>query len=141
IIIVNGHPVGFQGNGTTIQGFVFQSGHVGVDSATGGFGVLGVRVADVMLRGNQFEPAFTSAIDLRETSAQVVTNYVSGGTVCDVCLAGPGDYYATGNRILKGGIDGILVAPLTGFALPASIEPYVVPARASVYATVTNNEI
>ena len=134
IVVVNGHPNGSAGNGTVIQGFVFQSGHVGVDSDTGGIAVLSMRVTNLGIYGNRFEPQMADAIDLRATSALVRSNYVIGGQVCDVCLAGPGDFTVLNNRIDKGGIDGILIGAVTLLPVPALVEQYVLPASAAVSA-------
>jgi len=141
MIIVNGHPDGFQANRIVIDGFVFVSGHPAGDPVHGGFGILSLRAQDLVIRGNLFQPGLTSAIDLRATSATVEHNYISGGGVCDMCLAGPGTYTAIGNRILAGGIDGILMQPIVSFPLPAGIEPYVLPASASLTASIVNNEV
>ncbi|MFN2602153.1 MAG: right-handed parallel beta-helix repeat-containing protein [Gemmatimonadaceae bacterium] len=141
IMLVNGHPGGSAGNGADIEGLVFQSGHVDVDNVKGGVGIWSMRVDRLVIKGNRFEPSFTSAIDLRATTATVEKNYVSGGAACDICLAGPGTYTATGNRILGGGIDGILVQPVVFFPAPPNVEPYALPSSAAVAATIVNNEV
>ena len=141
IFLLNGHPDGSAGNDITIEGFAMHAGHVGADSGKAGFGVLAARVRGIVIRGNRFEPGFGSAIDMRATSARVEANFTRGGLICDFCLSGPGEYTVTGNRILGGGIDGILVLPLLNFPLPTQVEPYVLPASANFVATVTNNEI
>jgi hypothetical protein len=141
IFVVNGHLGGSAGNDVTIQGFALQSGHVGVDADTGGFGVFALRVKNLVVRGNQFEPAFTSALDLRATDALVENNTIGGGLVCDVCLAGPGSFVVSGNRISKGGIDGVVLSSLVVLPVPAGVEQYTLPASASASATVVNNDI
>lgn len=141
IIIANGHPGGSAGNGLTVRGFVFQSGHDPAVDA-GGQGVLSLRVADLTLEGNRFEAGFTESIDLRATNAELLRNHLSGtaGT-CDICLAGPGDYRARGNRLLAGGIPGITVDGPVGLPVPAGVEAYTLPATAETFATIVNNEI
>jgi hypothetical protein len=122
IIIVNGHPDGSSaGNGAVIEGFAFRSGHVGVDSDSGGFGVFTMRVKDVVIRGNRFEPALTSAIDLRATSGVVTQNHIAGaGAACDICIAGPGSFNVNGNRVLASGIDGIVLNPTVVIPVPSA---------------------
>lgn len=141
LVIVNGHPGGSFGHNVQIQGFSMRSGHVGVDSDTGGTGIMSVRVKDLVVRGNRFEPRLSSAIDLRASSAIVDLNYAIGGTLCDFCLAGPGDYLVNYNRIAAGGIDGIVVTPLVVLPLPAGVETWTLPASASVTAQLVGNEI
>jgi len=141
VFVVAGHPNGSAGNGVTIEGFSLQSGHVGVDADTGGYGVLALRVTDLVIRGNRFEPALSSAIDLRATDAHIENNTIGGGLVCDVCLAGPGTFVVSGNRIAKGGIDGIVVGSVVVLPVPTGVEQYTLPATASVNATIVNNDI
>jgi len=144
LLAVNGHPDGFKGNGVIIEGFAFQSGHAGVDALIGGLGVLSLRVRDLVVSGNRFEAGFSESVDLRATSGRVDRNHLGGGGgTCDVCLAGPGDYGAEGNRLLAGGIPGILVVPATGLIVPQGrdIENYVLPTSATVNATLVNNEV
>jgi len=144
LLAVNGHPGGFKGNGVTVEGFAFQSGHAGVDALIGGLGVLSLRVQDLVVRGNRFEAGFSESVDLRASSGRVDRNHLGGGGgTCDICLAGPGDYGAEGNRLLAGGIPGILVAPAVGLRVPPGrdIEDYVLPTSATVNATLVNNEV
>jgi len=141
IIIANGHPGASAGNGLTVAGFVFQSGHA-ADGDAGGQGLLAIRVAGLTIRGNRFEGGFTEAMDLRASSADVLTNHLSGdGGTCDICLAGPGSYRAEGNRILAGGIEGILDFATVNLPLPDVVEPFVLPASAETWADVSNNEV
>lgn len=142
IIIANGHPGGSAGNGLTVEGFVFQSGYDGVDEHPAGQGVFAMRVDDLVIRGNRFEAGFSESIDLRATSAVVARNHLGGGGgTCDVCLAGPGVFQVTGNRLLAGGIPGILSAPVLLLPVPAPVEQYVLPAASEITADVTNNEV
>jgi hypothetical protein len=142
IFVVDGHPDGSAGNDVTIEGFALQSGHVGVDADTGGFGVFALRVKNLVVRGNRFESALTSAIDVRATDAQIENNTIGGGGLaCDVCLAGPGSFMVSGNRISKGGIDGVVLSSLIILPVPAGVEQYTLPATASASATVVNNDI
>jgi hypothetical protein len=141
IFVVNGHPGGSAGNDVTIEGFALQSGHFGIDADTGGYGVFALRVKNLVVRGNRFEPALTSALDLRATDAAVENNTTVGGLVCDICLAGPGSFMVSGNRIAKGGIDGVVLSSVVVLPVPAGIEQYALPATASANATVVNNDI
>jgi hypothetical protein len=142
IFVVNAHPDGFQGNGAIIEGFVFQSGHVGVDASFGGVAILSLRVRDLVVRGNRFEAEFSQSVDLRASSAHVNHNHLSGTEdTCDLCFAGPGDYEAIGNRLLAGGIPGILVTPATLLPVPPMVEQYTLPASATVSALLVNNEV
>lgn len=141
IIIANGHPGGSAGNGLTVEGFVFQSGHDPAVDA-GGQGVLGVRVQGLTVRGNRFEGGFTESVDLRAVTGDVLQNHLAGtaGT-CDVCLAGPGTYRAVGNRLLAGGIPGIAVSGVVGLPVPEGVEPLDLPATAEMWADVRNNAV
>jgi hypothetical protein len=142
IIIVNGHPDGFRGDDVTIEGFVFQSGHVGRDTLAGGQGVFAMRAQNLEIRHNAFDPQFTESIDLRATSAVVDANYLNGGAgTCDICLAGPGVYEATYNHLEAGGIPGIVVSPGTLLPVPPGVEQWALPANAHVTALVDNNEV
>jgi hypothetical protein len=142
LIVVNGHPAGFAGNGVVIQGFAFQSGHAGVDDIFGGLAIFSLRVTDMLIEGNRFEGGFSESVDLRATSAQIDHNYLSGGGVtCDLCLAGPGDYSAQGNRLEAGGIPGFLIIPATRIPVVPAVEQWELPAAATVTATIVNNEV
>ncbi len=141
IIIVNGHPDGSKGNGAVIEGFAFQSGQANPDS-TGGQGILTMRVADVIIRGNRFEGGFNSSIDLQASRARVEQNHLSGiGSSCDICLAGPGDYVVRENTVIGGGIPGVLILPAVSIPVPAMVEPFILPATSLVTAVVSNNEV
>lgn len=139
IIIANGHPGGSAGNGLTVQGFVFQSGNDPAGTG-GGQGILSLRVTRLTIRGNRFEGGFTESADLRASSADVIENHFEGtaGT-CDLCLAGPGTFTASGNRLLSGGIPGMAESPTVGLPVPAGVEPYELPATAEVWADLRNN--
>jgi hypothetical protein len=144
LVAVNGHPNGSKGNGAIVEGFAFQSGHVGVDTRIGGLGILSLRVHDVVVRGNRFEAGFSESVDLRASTGRVESNHLGGGGgTCDICLAGPGAYEAEGNRLLAGGIPGILVVPATGLLVPQGrgIEDYLLPTSATVDAILVNNEV
>jgi hypothetical protein len=142
MIIANAHPGGSAGNGLTVSGMVFQSGHVGVDTLAGGQGVSSMRVRDLVISGNRFEGGFTESIDLRASSARVALNYFGGGGgSCDVCLAGPGAYVVADNRLMAGGIPGVFVIAALQLPVWSTVEPYTLPATSEVTATVTNNEI
>jgi len=142
IIVANAHPGGSAGHGLVVEGFVFQSGNAPLEEPGGGQAVLGVRATGLTIRGNRVEGGFTESFDLRAGSADVIENHLSGtaGT-CDVCLAGPGTYRAYGNRLLSGGIPGMIASPTVNLAVPAGVEPYVLPATADVWAEIRNNEV
>ena len=148
LLFVNGRGDGFKGNGFVIQGFELQSGHPGVDSQIGGVGIVSLRVSGLVVQGNRFDDRFSESVDLRASSAHIDHNHFGnggalpnvGGT-CDLCLAGPGDYGAEGNRFLAGGIPGILVTPAAGLRVPVGVEAYVLPTSATVSATLVNNEV
>lgn len=141
IIVANAHPDGSAGNGLDVQGFVFTSGHTGGADA-GGQGVLAVRAQGLTIRGNRFEGGFTESVDLRAGSADVVRNHLSGtaGT-CDICLAGPGRYAASDNRLLAGGIPGITVSGVVKLTYPSGVEAIDLPFTAETWADIRNNEV
>ena len=141
LIVANAHPGGSAGNGLTIAGFVFQSGHDPVVDA-GGQGVLSVRAVGLSIMGNRFEGGFTESIDIRGGSADVVQNHLAGtaGT-CDVCLAGPGTFSAISNRLLGGGIPGIAFAGTASLPVPIGVEPVALPVAAEAWAEIRNNEV
>jgi hypothetical protein len=142
LIVVNGHPGGFQGHGVTIEGFVFQSGHTDGSTSFGGQGILSLRVRDLLVRGNRFDALFSESVDLRASSGQVERNHLGGGAgTCDICLAGPGSYRAEGNRLLAGGIPGILIVPATLLPVPPGTEQFILPSTSLVTAIVVNNEV
>jgi hypothetical protein len=141
VFLVEGHANGPAGNDVTIQGFDVQSGHVGVDADSGGYGVFSIRVKNLIVRGNKFEPTLTSALDLRASTANVSGNWVSGGVVCDICLAGPGDFTARDNKIVQGGIDGIVVSATVVLPVPTGVDQVDSTGSASVRAVVSNNEV
>ena len=142
IIVAVGHPGGSAGNGFTVQGFAFQSGHVGVDTLAGGQGVFSMRVQNLVIRGNRFEPLLTESMDLRASTAAVERNYLSGGAgTCDMCIAGPGVYSVTGNRLAAGATPGILAVPALLLPVPAAVEQFVLPATSVIVATISNNEV
>src|SRR6185295_14707616 len=108
----------------------------------GGQAVFSIRVKGLVIRGNRFEEGFSETIDLRASSAVLERNHLGGtqGT-CDVCLAGPGAYRASGNRLLEGGIPGFLTTSAIGTLMPSQVEPFVIPAAATVSAVIINNEV
>ena len=143
ILIANAHPGGSAGHGLVVEGFVFQSGHdARVDA--GGQGVLTVRAERFVVRGNRFETGFTESVDVRAGEGSVSQNYLGGiaGTgTCDICLAGPGNFVAVGNRLLAGGIPGIVAAGVINLPLPNGVEPLAIPATAETWAEIRNNEV
>ena len=148
MIVVAGHPGGSAGNGAVIEGFAFRSDRT--DGTSGGAAIISLRVQGLAIRGNRFEAGLTTAADLRASSATVDHNYATRlGLNCAFCLAGPGTYGATGNRVLNGALGGIYVSPAVQhlpFSLGANpvtdIEPYVLPTdSAAVQASLSDNEI
>ena len=141
IIIANVHPGGSAGSGLVVEGFVFRSGH-DPEVDAGGQGILSVRAERVRINGNRFEGGFTESIDVRGGGANVTNNHLSGtaGT-CDVCLAGPGRFAASGNRLLAGGIPGLGVSSAVGLPVPEGVEPLAIPASAETWADFRNNEV
>ncbi len=143
MIIVNAHPDGSRGDGTVIEGFIFQSGNAAAGAIVGGNAVLAVRAERLEVRGNQFEGGFAEPVDMREARARIERNYLMGRAgSCGLCLFGPGDYQVVGNRqIGPGGIPGILIFPAQLGNLPVDVEPNVLPASALVTVTVMNNDV
>jgi hypothetical protein len=142
IFIVNGHPAGSKGHGAIIEGFAFRSGRDPNAAAAFGLGVLAMRVNDLTVRENRFEGGFSSGVDLRASSAVLSRNHLSGnGASCDFCLAGPGTYTARDNRLVGGGIPGMLILPFSQVPVPPQVEPYPLPAAALVTASIVNNEV
>jgi hypothetical protein len=147
MIVVAGHPGGFAGDGTLIEGLDFQSGRS--DASAGGIAILALRAGRLVVRGNRFEHGITTAADLRASDAHVDSNYADRlGANCTFCFAGPGDYTADGNRLLHGDLGGIFIAAVLqpmNFSLGANpvtvVEPFQVPAAAAVVATIRNNDI
>lgn len=141
ILVATSHPDGSAGNGLVVEGFVFQSGH-GEQGGLGGQGILGLRASGLAVRGNRFDAGFTEKVDLRATSADVTDNYFTGpAATCDLCLAGPGAFTASGNRILAGGIPGIVVSPTVQLPIPGGVDPYLLPGSAETWATMRNNDV
>ncbi len=141
LFVINGHPDGSRGDGAEVRGFVFQSGHVGVDNGVGGVAVIALRVTNLAITGNRIEPGFSEGLDLRASDGVVERNQLSGGGNCDVCFAGPGSYRAEGNRLLAGGIPGFFVVPTVSLPVPAGVEPYTLPVSSLVTAAIVNNEV
>lgn len=142
IIAINGHPGGAAGDGAVIRGFAFESGRDAAASTVGGIGVLSLRVQRVEIAGNRFGGGFSEPIDLRASRATIVRNHLSGSAgTCGLCLAGPGDYLASGNRLIGGGIPGILIVPALLLPVPAAVEQFTLPEAATVRAHLHNNEV
>ncbi|MEO5826836.1 MAG: hypothetical protein ABIR59_13180 [Gemmatimonadales bacterium] len=142
IFIVNAHPVGSKGHGAVIEGFTLQSGRLPSDPQIGGFGVFALRVNGLVVRGNRFDGGLSSGADLRASHATVERNYLSGrGGSCDICLAGPGAYVARDNRMIGGGVPGVLILPTVLLGVLPSVEQYELPTSAIVTADIVNNEV
>ncbi len=143
IIVVNAHPEGSKGNGVLVEGFTFRSGNSAADATVGGHAIFSMRATGLTVRGNRFEGGFSEVLDLRVGSGKVERNYLTGrGGSCAICLSGPGEYEARDNRIMgPGGIPGIFVNSTNLIPVPPEVEPNVLPASATVTATLTNNEV
>jgi hypothetical protein len=137
LIVANAHPSGSAGHGLIVEGFAFETGN------GGRFAVLSLRVRRLVIQGNRFEAGFGVTLDLRATHARVARNQVIGTVGCDMCLAGPGAYQVTGNRLLGGpaGHEGVIVASVADLGVPDGVEPFVLPAFAAVSADIGNNEV
>lgn len=131
LILANGLP-GSAGHGLTIEGFVMRSGWGNLGS--GSFAVLGLAVRRLVIRGNRFEAGFDVPLDLRATSARIERNHISGTGLCDMCLAGPGDFKVSGNRLMRGALEGILTTPAIYFPSPPGL-------TAVLTAEITNNVV
>ena len=107
--------------------------------------MLSLRAHRLVIQGNRFDPGFGVTLDLRATHAMIARNQESGTVDCDMCLAGPGDYQVTGNRLLggpAGPIEGIIVAAVASLPVPAGVEPFVLPPSARLTsADIDNNEV
>ena len=114
LILAYGDPDSSAGHGLTVEGFVMRSGWG--NAGAGSYAVLGIRVRRLVIRGNRFEPGFDVPLDLRATSASIERNHISGTGLCDMCLAGPGDFKVTGNRLMRGALEGILTTPAIDFS-------------------------
>lgn len=140
IILANAHPDGSAGNGLTVEGFVFHSGH-DPDMDFGGQAVLSLRATGLVFRGNRFEGGFDQTLDLRAGDAEVQGNSFWGTADCDICLSGPGNFTATDNRVRAGGIAGIILSGAVNLPVPPGIEPFESPATAETRFSVSNNEV
>jgi hypothetical protein len=146
LIFVNAEPNGFQGNGVMVEGFTFNPGRASSDQTIGGAAIVTLRVQDLVITDNAFDKGFSESIDLRASSADVSRNFLgatgaAGGGTCDICLAGPGSYVASGNRLLAGGIPGFLIVPATLLPVPTGVTQHALPAASTVAARVENNEV
>ena len=135
IILANGHLRGSAGHGLIVEGFAMKG--------LAGYAVFAVRVSRLVIRGNRFEGDIDVTLDFRATSAVIEQNQIRGTFLCDMCLAGPGVYRVTGNRLLAGAVEGILITPAMDpvFGSPFDVEPSDPPAAAAVSADITNNEV
>jgi hypothetical protein len=146
ILLIVGHLDGFAGHRVVIEGFRFQSGRS--DNSSGGIGIIGLRVRDLVISGNRFEAGLGSGADIRSSTGQLVGNFGVGLGTCGFCLNGPGNYVAAGNYFKNGGLGGIYLdaafqhIPFSLGAAPvAPVEPDVLPSLASVTAVFSNNLI
>jgi hypothetical protein len=130
LIVAEGHFGGSVGHGLTVEGFALRSG-LAAGTGADGSAVFGIQVRGLTIRGNRFEQGFFVTLDLRATSAVIERNHVSGTGLCDMCLAGPGVYRVTGNKILAGALEGILTTPAN----------FITRDAADITVDITNNEI
>ena len=135
IFLANGRPGGSAGHGLVVEGFTLKG--------FAAYGVFSIRVHGLVIRGNRFEGGFDVTLDLRATSAVIEQNEIRNTALCDMCLAGPGRYRVTGNRLLTGASEGILTVPAMDpvFGSPVEVEPSFIPAASEVSAEITNNEV
>lgn len=142
LIIANAHPGGSAGHGLVVEGLVLRSGNAAGSPGISGQGVFSMRAHGLVIRGNRFEGGFSESIDLRVGSGEIDRNHLAGGGgTCDICVAGPGHFTVSGNRLLAGGIPGILTAPAIQVPVPPGVEQYDLPATALLTADVVNNEV
>jgi hypothetical protein len=142
LVVINTEPASIGGDGAVVEGFVFRSGHAASDTTIAGKGILTLRAANVLIRGNSFEGNFTERIDLRVGSAAVVRNYLAGlGETCDICVAGPGVFRVDSNRVTSGGIPGVLIVPATILPVPTGVTQTALGSNAVAVVGVTGNEI
>lgn len=149
LVVVADDASGYHGNGVVIEDFRFRSGYDTLGTAVGGIGVGALRVRDLVVRGNHFERTMNSAVDLRASRVTVENNYARWlGNVCGFCIAGPGNYQLTGNRLLDGGFVGLYLAPIAvraNFPMGTNPSTIVVPAYETPLAVadtamVSNND-
>ncbi|MEP6572821.1 MAG: hypothetical protein ABJD11_08995 [Gemmatimonadota bacterium] len=140
IIFANGHLNGPAGNGLVVEGFVFRAGQ-NPETAFWEFAVFSIRVTGLVVRGNRFEGPFDVPFDLRESRAIIAQNQIAGTSLCDMCLAGPGAYQVTGNRLLAGALEGILTIPIARLPGAPGMQTSELPATAEVSADIRNNEV
>ena len=138
VFIANGHPHGSAGNGLTVEGFIFQAGNAEGDAS--GQAVFSLRAHALRVIGNRMEGGFLGAVDLRASDAVIAANYLTS-EACAFCLAGPGNYTVTANRIVGGGEDGVFVNGVIVLDPVSDIEPYDAPAHASLFVDIGNNDV
>jgi hypothetical protein len=138
VFIANGHPHGSAGNGLTVEGFIFQAGNAEGDAS--GQAVFSLRAHDLRVVGNRMEGGFLGALDLRASDAVIARNYLTSAA-CAFCLAGPGNYTVTANRIVGGGEDGIFVNGVIVLDPVREVEPYEAPEHASLFVDIGNNDV
>ena len=146
LVVVTDNTNGYHGDDVGVAGFSFQSGRTA--GAGVGTGIIALRVNGLDVNGNRFEPLLASAVDLRATNGNVQRNSATNGASCGFCLAGPGVYQVSQNRLSGVGLAGVLVTavsvhlPFSFGTHPATVASYVVPASgADVRTTITNNDI
>jgi hypothetical protein len=143
LIVVTDAADGLAGNGTVIEGFVFQSGNSTAAVEPGGIAVFAMRAERLVVRGNRVEEKFSEPITVRSSTARIAENYLIGrGGSCAICLSGPGTFDVSSNRLMgPGGIPGILIFPVSILPVPPMVMQQALPESSVVTADVYNNEI
>lgn len=147
ILVLDNPERASRGDGAIIEGLSLNSGNQGTRAE--GIGILSVGVRGLVIRGNRFSGRLYSAADLRATRALIERNFVANaGQSCGICLAGPGEFTAIGNRIVNGGLGGLYLAPSVvglpfsfGSVPPIALGSYVSTDFAGVTATIVNNDV
>lgn len=150
LVVVSDDAAGYHGDGAIVENFRLRSGHNLSGTTAGGIGIGALRVQNLVVRGIHFEPTVYSAVDFRASTATLATSFGQRlGPGCNLCIAGPGNYQISGNRVIDGGFVGLFLAPVAvrpnfpmglnadGIVVPAYVAPLVI-ANA---ATVSNNDI
>ncbi len=148
IVVVSDETSGYAGNDAVVSNLRFRSGYPESSTTFGGAGIGSLRVRDLVISGNHFEPGLAVSIDLRASRAAISRNYGRRIGICNFCLGGPGNYDVSGNRLLDGGFVSLFLTPIAvrpNFPLGVNaagvtVAPFVAPAAAADSATVTNND-
>lgn len=131
------------GNGATVAGWVFESGHaagLGGGIAVATARVEGVRIADSIAR------RFASVIEARYTGLEIDGLYARTTSSCTVCL--PGCTTDVSSSRIQDGLVGVFVTSSMGLANPSlgthtgrTVAPTAVPAHASATLRVEDSDL